>query len=171
MRSNEGYNTKGYVVQNRSLTSAMGLDDFLYTPPWRDANSFRRTQATAVLDGSVDPRYTYTTTPTNIDFPTGDAASWSVPFLHGLDYKPIVQGSFYWGGDGDLRRVMPYTLMNGQSPTSYASIGLYIGIEHVDDLYIHVRFTCLNDDGFTILLANYLEPFIFKFQCQREQAA
>jgi hypothetical protein len=162
------YTGKLMSVTNRSV------DDLAYrgmqqTPAWQDMNSWRRTQSATVLDGNLDDRFTYLVTTANLDFTTGDAGVWTVPFLHGLDFKPVVDASFFWGGDGSSRRIMPYTqYYPGPTPTSYGGIAYAVEVSKVDDIYVYVDFAVLNDDGYTIFAANTGIPFTFKFNCRRE---
>lgn len=138
------------------------------TPAWQDLSSFRRAQTTAVLDGSLDAKYTYAPTAANIDFTTGDGGMWVVPFVHGLGYRPIATGTVYYENADELRHPLPWLQTNRD--TSYGTLGMIVSIESVDALYIYVKFTIMDDTGLSLLLTNFASAFVFKFTCSTDTA-
>jgi hypothetical protein len=161
------YTTKGYTIANRSVDALLGINDQVSTNQIR--SSFRQPPIVALLNGNYDPKYQYTITATNLDYAVGDAGVWTVPFLHGLGFKPIVDASVAFLLDGtDTVRPLPYTYFSAGSAVTFGDAGLYIGVDSIDNIYINVKFAVLNNDGLTIASANIGNPLTFKFQLQRE---
>lgn len=158
-----GYTTKGYPLRNRSVVDAMALDDFLYTPAWRDSSSFRRQSTAVVLDGRTDARFQYLVNAA--DFAT-DNANFGFSFLHGLDFVPLVDGSVFIPSD-DKRRPLPffYLRADGDSYAALPPSGLIV-VESVDDIYINIRVTLTDIFGYSFIASNTL--LTFRFYCRNE---
>lgn len=160
------YSTTVRTVANRSAA------DIAYAtqnqqPSWQDLSSYRRSQATAVLDGASDMKFQYNPTTANIDFVSGDGGNWVVPFVHGLGYRPEVSASVYYETTPDERHPLPWSLIT-RDVGVYPEIGILVTIDTVDELYINVRFVVLNALGLSILLANFGSAFVFKFYCRSD---
>lgn len=156
------------TIPNRSIYSQMGLNDQQQTQAWQIANSFRSQQVATILDGNSDPQYSYIITANNIGFSSGqDCGSWTVQFLHRLSFAPVVNGSLHFSGEA-VDRPLPFLAVNPGSPTAFPELMYTVTINRVDEIYIYVDFSVLNNDGATLISANIGTPYIFKFVCQRE---
>lgn len=156
------------TIRSRSLASQMGLDEQGQVQAWQIANSFRNQSVATILDGNSDPKYTHIITTNNIGFGAGqDCGSWTVQFLHGLSFAPVVSGALHFSGEG-VDRPLPYLAVNPGTPSAFPELMYTVTLAKVDEIYIYVDFNVLNDDGATIISANIGTPYIFKFICQRQ---